>query len=97
MFSKVFPVSPIITHSYCRDISKKRRLTNVVKGNAGEPLSPPPYGYKKDLENPKRWIVDEEPAAIVRRIYRMTLEGFGTEQIAAELDRENILTHELLV
>ncbi|MDR0314559.1 MAG: recombinase family protein [Oscillospiraceae bacterium] len=86
------PFRNLMSEWYCRDISKKRRLTNVVKGNAGEPLSPPPYGYKKDPDNSKRWIVDDEPAAIVRRIYRMTLEGFGTEQIAAELDRENVLT-----
>ena len=77
---------------YARDISKKRRLTNVVKGNAGEPLSPPPYGYMKDPNDPKRWVVDEEAASVVRRIFRMTLEGFGTEQIASALDNDNILT-----
>ena len=77
---------------YARDISKKRRLSNRVRGNAGEPLSPPPYGYRKDPENPKRWIVDEEAAAVVRRIFQMTLDGKGTEQIAAALDNEGILT-----
>jgi site-specific DNA recombinase len=77
---------------YARDISKKRKLTNVVKGNAGEPLSPPPYGYKKDPENPKRWVVDPDAAKIVKRIYTMTLEGFGPEQIAAALEQGNILT-----
>jgi hypothetical protein len=34
-----------MTHSYSRDISKKRRISNKVKGNSGEPLAPPPYGY----------------------------------------------------
>lgn len=58
---------------YARDISKKRKLTNSVKGNAGEPLSPPPYGYKKDPNNPKRRVVDKEAAAVVIRIFRMTL------------------------
>ena len=77
---------------YSRDISKKRKLTNVVKGTAGEPLSPPPYGYRKDPDNPKRWIIDEEAAAIVRRIFQMTLDGFGTEQIAAALSEDRILT-----
>lgn len=77
---------------YARDISKKRRLSNRVRGNAGEPLSPPPYGYMKDPENPKRWIVDEEAAAVVRRVYSMTLDGYGTEQIAAALSAEKILT-----
>lgn len=77
---------------YARDISKKRKLTNIVKGNAGEPLSLPPYGYQKDPDNPKRWIVDEEAAAVVRRVFQMTLDGFGTEQIAAALSEDKILT-----
>jgi site-specific DNA recombinase len=86
------PFRNLMNEWYARDISKKRKLTNSVKGNAGEPLSPPPYGYKKDPNNPKRWVVDEEAAAVVRRIFRMTLDGFGTEYIAATLERENILT-----
>jgi hypothetical protein len=77
---------------YSRDISKKRRLTNTVKGNAGEPLSMPPYGYMKDPDNAKRWLIDEETAPIVRRIYEETLSGRGTEQIAAALERDKILT-----
>jgi hypothetical protein len=77
---------------YARDISKKRRLSNRVRGNAGEPLSMPPYGYMKDPENPKHWIVDEEAAATVRRIFSMTLDGYGTEQIAAALSADKILT-----
>lgn len=77
---------------YARDISKKRRISNKIKGNAGEPMGQPPYGYIKDPENPKRWIVDEEAAQVVRRIYRMTLEGVGTEQIAAKLEEDGILT-----
>lgn len=50
------------------------------------------YGYMKDPDNPKRWIVDEEAAMNVRRIYGMTLEGLGTEQIATRLSEEQILT-----
>ena len=77
---------------YARDISKKRRISNKIKGHAGEPLGQPPYGYIKDPDNPKRWIVDEEAAQVVRRIFDMTLEGFGTEQIATQLDQDGILT-----
>ena len=76
---------------YAKDISKKRRIVNKLKGNAGEPLSPPPYGYTKDPDNPKHWIVDEEAAAVVRRIYEMTLNGKGTSQIAKALERDGIL------
>lgn len=86
------PFRNLMNEWYARDISKKRKLTNVVKGNAGEPLSPPPYGYIKDPENPKRWIIDEEAATVVRRIFRMTLDGKGTEQIAAALEKDKILT-----
>ena len=67
-------------------------MTNVVKGNAGEPLSPPPYGYMADPENPKRWVIDPEPTDVVRRIFKMTLEGYGTEQIADALTKDLILT-----
>ena len=77
---------------YARDISKKRRISNKIKGNAGEPMGPPPYGYKKDPDNPKRWIVDEEAAQVVRRIFRMTVDGYGTEQIATILSEEKVLT-----
>jgi len=55
-------------------------------------MGQPPYGYEKDLENPKRWIVDEGAAAVVRRIYSMTIDGFGTEQIATALSQDHILT-----
>jgi hypothetical protein len=64
----------------------------VVKDSAKEPLSLPPYGYMKDPDNLKRWIVDTEAAEIVRRIYGMTLDGMGTEQIAAALSADKILT-----
>ena len=77
---------------YARDISKKRRISNKIKGNAGEPMGQPPYGYIKDPDNPKRWIVDDEAAQVVRRIYSMTLEGYGTEQIATQFERDEILT-----
>ena len=90
--NELAPIRNLFNEWYARDISKKRRISNKIKGNAGEPMGQPPYGYIKDPENPKRWIVDEEAAQIVRRIYRMTLEGVGTEQIAAKLEEDGILT-----
>ena len=81
-----------VNERYSRDISKKRRLSNMVKGNEGKPLSPPPYGYMKSPENPDFWIIDEDVAPIVRRIYEETLSGRGTEQIAAELENDKVLT-----
>ena len=90
--NELAPIRNLFNEWYARDISKKRRISNKIKGNASEPMGQPPYGYIKDPENPKRWIVDEEAAQVVRRIYRMTLEGVGTEQIAAKLEEDGILT-----
>ena len=90
--NELAPIRNLFNEWYARDISKKRRISNKIKGNAGEPMGQPPYGYVKDPENPKRWIVDEEAAQVVRRIYRMTLEGVGTEQIAAKLEENGVLT-----
>ena len=75
---------------YARDISKKRKIVNKLKGNSGIPLSPPPYGYVKDPDNPKFWIIDPEPAEVVRRIYRMALDGYGLAEIAAALERDGV-------
>ena len=90
--NELAPIRNLFNEWYARDISKKRRISNKIKGNSGEPMGQPPYGYIKDPENPKRWIVDEEAAQVVRRIYRMTLEGVGTEQIAAKLEEDGVLT-----
>ena len=90
--NELAPIRNLFNEWYARDISKKRRISNKIKGNAGEPIGQPPYGYMKDPDNPKRWIVDDEAALVVKRIYSMTLDGLGTEQIAAQLERDGILT-----
>ena len=90
--NELAPIRNLFNEWYARDISKKRRISNKIKGNAGEPMGQPPYGYIKDPDNPKRWIVDDEAAQVIRRIYSMTLEGYGTEQIATQLEKEEILT-----
>ena len=69
------PFRNIMNEWYAKDISKKRRIVNKLKGNSGIPLSSPPYGYMKDPDDLKRWIVDKEAAAVVRRIYQMALDG----------------------
>jgi len=90
--NELAPIRNLFNEWYARDISKKRRISNKIKGNAGEPMGPPPYGYKKDPDDPKQWIVDEEAAQVVRRVFRMTLDGYGTEQIATIFSEEKILT-----
>lgn len=90
--NELAPIRNLFNEWYARDISKKRRISNKIKGNAGEPMGQPPYGYIKDPDNPKRWIVDDEAAQVVRRVFDLTLEGFGTAQIATQLEREGVLT-----
>ena len=90
--NELAPIRNLFNEWYARDISKKRRISNKIKGNAGEPMGQPPYGYVKDPNDPKHWIVDDEAAQVVRRVYSMTLEGFGTEQIATRLEKDGVLT-----
>ena len=90
--SELTPIKNLFNEWYARDISKKRRISNKIKGGSGIPLSPPPYGYIKDPENSQRWIVDAEAAYVVRRIFDMSYSGMGTFQIAVTLSDEKILT-----
>ena len=77
---------------YARDTSRKIRAVTKSKGEKGVPLTVNiPYGYKKDPDNPKHWVVDEEAAMVVRRIFDMCMEGRGPSQIANQLTADNIL------
>lgn len=85
------PFLNIINEWYAKDTSKKIRAVMKSKGEAGEYLcTNPPYGYRKDPDNPKKWLVDEEAAQVVRRIYALCLEGYGPTQIARLLKEEHI-------
>ena len=85
------PFRNIMNEWYAKDISKKRKIVNKMKGNAGIPLSQPPYRYIKNPDNPRFWVVDPEAADVVRRIYDMALEGYGLAEIAAALGRDGIV------
>ena len=85
------PFKNIMNEYYAKDISKKRRIVNKMKGNAGVPLSPPPYGYIKNPDDPRFWVVEPEAAEVVRRIYCMALEGYGLAEIAARLAADSVV------
>ena len=85
------PFKNIMNEYYAKDISKKRRIVNKMKGNAGVPLSPPPYGYIKNPDDPRFWVVEPEAAEVVRRIYCMALEGYGLAEIAAHLAADGVV------
>ena len=77
---------------YARDTSRKIRAVNKAKGERGERLTTnAPYGYRKNPENKKEWIVDEEAAQVVRHIFDLCMEGRGPMQIAKQLKEEQIL------
>ncbi len=77
---------------YARDTSRKIRAVNKAKGERGETLTyNVPYGYRKNPDNPKAWIVDEEAAQVVKRIFSLCMEGRGPSQIADQLEKDKIL------
>ena len=87
------PFRNLFNDFYARDTSKKIRAVMRVKGNAGEHLcTNPPYGYQKDPMDKKKWIVDEEAAEIVRRIFDLCIAGKGPMQIAKLLTAQHVLT-----
>ena len=89
--SEIAPFKNILNEMYARDISKKIRSSHRLRGNMGEPLSQPPYGYMKSPENKKKWIVDPEAAEVVKSIFKMCLEGKGNETIARLLQEQKVL------
>ena len=89
--NEIAPFKNVMNEMYARDISRKVRSAHRIRGNMGEPLSQPPYGYMKSPENKKKWIIDTEAAEVVRDIYRMCLDGMGNEAIARELQNRQVL------
>lgn len=86
------PFKNILNEWYARDASKKVKAVYRAKALNGEHICfHPPYGYLKDPDNPKKWIVDEEAAQVVRRIFDMFISGKGGWQIASILTQEGVL------
>lgn len=87
------PFRNLFNDFYARDTSKKIRAVMRSKGNAGEHLcTNPPYGYRKDPADKKKWIVDEEAAEVVKRIFDLCIAGKGPMQIAKVLTADRVLT-----
>ena len=90
------PFRNIINEWYAKDTSKKIRSVLNAKGNSGKHLSViPPFGYKKDPNDKEKWIIDEDAAQIVRKIYRLYLDGNTMGGIARMLTAEGIETPKL--
>lgn len=77
---------------YAKDTSKKIRAVKKAKGMAGEHIgSHAPYGYRKNPDNLKEWLVDDEAADIVREIFSLCVGGYGPTQIANILTERQVL------
>ena len=85
------PFRNIINDFYAKDTSKKVRAIKRAQGQAGEHLTKPPYGYIVSPTDKKQWIVDEEAAAVVKRIFDLCIGGKGPAQIAKILKADNVL------
>ena len=77
---------------YARDCSKKIRAVFKAKGQAGKHLCPPVYGYKKSDADKNLWVIDEPAAEVVRKIYKLCIDGYGPVQIARILTEQGIPT-----
>ena len=86
------PFINIFNEFYAKDTSRKIRAVFKAKGQSGKPLcTNPPYGYLKDPENKHHWIVDEEAAAIVRKVFDLCVAGYGPTQIAGEITKMHVM------
>lgn len=85
------PFLNIMNEWYLRDCSRKITASFKTKGMAGKPLTTNAiYGYRKDPEDKHHWLIDEEAAAVVRRIFRLCIEGKGPYAIADVLRKDRI-------
>ena len=74
---------------FAKDTSRKIRAVQKAKGERGERLTVHvPYGYRKDPEDKTKWIIDEEAAQVVKKIFTLCMNGRGPSQIAEQLERE---------
>jgi DNA invertase Pin-like site-specific DNA recombinase len=85
------PFREVINEFYLHQYSKKIKAAFRARGMAGKHTSSyPPYGYLKSPEDKNQWVVDTEAAAIVRRIFWLTIDGKGPYQISKILEADKI-------
>ena len=85
------PFINIMAEWYVRDCSRKQKAQYQVRGRSGKPVTNTiPYGFKKDPAEKHHWLVDEEAADVVRRIFRLSVEGNGPLAIAKILMNDKV-------
>ena len=89
--SEFAPFLNIMNEWYLRDQSRKIKAASKLKGTSGKPLTNNVvYGYQKDPNDKDHWIIDPEAASVVRKIFRLALEGNGPYAIAKLLTAEKV-------
>lgn len=87
------PFKNVFNEWYAKDTSKKIRAVFKAKGNSGKHLTTnPPFGYKKDPNDKEKWIIDDEAATTVRRIFQMYVDGYRISEIGHKLTEEKVET-----
>ena len=86
------PFRNIMNEWYAKDMSRKLRSALRTKSKQGYAIGAPPMGYMFDSVDSRRWVVDEEGAEVIRRIYQMRKDGASVNEIAKILKREKVLT-----
>jgi hypothetical protein len=89
--SEFAPFLNIMNEWYLRDCSRKQCAAYQARGKAGKPTTNHAiYGYRKDPEDKHHWLIDEEAAAVVRRIFQLSVSGYGPQKIANVLRDDKV-------
>jgi DNA invertase Pin-like site-specific DNA recombinase len=89
--SEFAPFLNIMNEWYLRDCSRKQCAAYQARGKAGKPTTNHAiYGYRKDPEDKHHWLIDEEAAAVVRRIFQLSVNGYGPQKIANVLRDDKV-------
>ena len=87
--SDFLPVQDWFNEMHAKNTSKKVRAVFHNKGMSGKPLTTViPYGYRKNPDSTDHWLIDKEAAEVVRKIFRLCVDGYGPTQIAKRLYAE---------
>lgn len=89
--SEYAPILNVMNEFYLRDFSRKQKAAYQARSRTGIPTTNHEiYGYKKDPEQKHHWLIDEEAAAVVRRIFQLSVNGKGPGQIANILRDDHV-------
>lgn len=89
----ILPIRNFINDSYCRDISMKVKSSKEVKRKNGQFIGAfAPFGYKKDIKDKHKLVVDTEVSHIVERIFQMKIDGYSSKAIADFLNSIGLAT-----